>query len=117
MLKKLMSKYKSLIVFAAALPISTQAHADLIGMINNGKSVIIAVFSLLNVGAGMLGAYYVITGVMNWKKSSGEQGRQMESKEIITPIIAGIILLSISGFIMMTSSTFGLASSTVNNLN
>jgi len=47
---------------------------------------------------------------MAWKKSSSDQGGQMGFKEIVVPVISGIILLGFASFIVMTSSTFGFAS-------
>lgn len=100
-------------LISAAIP----AHADLISMVVSAKTLVITAMSLINVIAGFVGAYFVFTGVMNWKKSSSEQGgHQMGFKEIIIPILSGVCLLGFSAFIIMTSQTFGLSSTTLQNL-
>jgi hypothetical protein len=107
-----------ILAMAVAAAFSSPAYAGLDQMINGATQTLTQGMKLLNIVAGFVGAYFVFTGVMNWKKSSSEQGgHQMGFKEIVVPIIAGVCLLGFSAFIMLTSSTFGLTSSTVNNLN
>ncbi len=108
------SNMHQMVVAAIALMVvASPAHADLISMISSTKNLLISAMSLLNIAAGIVGAYFVFNGVMNWKKSSNEQGGgQIGFKEIIVPIIAGVCLLGFSFFIVMTSQTFGLSSST-----
>ena len=105
------------LVAAMSLVLTSSAFAGLDQVINGASNTLIQGMKLLNVLAGFIGAYFVFHGVMNWKKSSSEHGgNQMGFKEIVVPILAGVVLLGFSSFIMMTSSTFGFASSTVSNL-
>ena len=115
---KLQHLHQAVLVAVIMATSFSPAYADLSGMINGATTTLTQGMKLLNIIAGFVGAYFVFTGVMNWKKSSSEQGgHQMGFKEIVVPIIAGVCLLGFSAFIMLTSSTFGLTSSTVNNLN
>lgn len=108
---------QSLFFAAIMLVFSSEANAGIEVIINGAKATVISLMSLLNVLAGLGGAYFVFTGIMNWKKSSNEQGgHQVGFKEIVVPIISGVFLLGFSMFIIMTSQTFGLASTTVNTL-
>jgi len=89
------------------------AMAGLEQMTTGATSLIMSLAKLLNVGAALVGGWFVVSGVMNWKKSSNEHGGgQIEFKSVVIPIITGIILVAFTGFVAMTSSTFGFASNT-----
>ncbi|OIR06017.1 hypothetical protein GALL_118140 [mine drainage metagenome] len=104
-------------LIALAMVFSMPAHAGLDTAINGASSFVVSLMKLLNLCLGFLGAWFAGSGIMNWKKSSSEQGgHQMGFKEIVVPVIAGIILLGFSSFIAMTSSTFGFVSTTASNL-
>jgi hypothetical protein len=92
---------------------SNASAADLTAVTTGATNFINSLARLLNIGAALLGGWFVVSGVMNWKKSTNEQGGgQIEMKSIVVPIITGAILVAFTGFIAMTSSTFGFAGTT-----
>ena len=102
-------KLAAIFMLFAALSLDASA-AGLLDMISGTSTLINSLAKLLNIAAALTGAWFVISGVMTWKKSSNEHGGQIEFKSVVIPIVAGTILVAFTGFIAMTSTTFGFAS-------
>lgn len=96
---------------AMMLSINTAyASNGLVTMANGGVDLLTVAIKLVNLMALLIGIWWVMDGVMNWKKSSRDDsgGANIGFKQIIIPIISGVILASFAGFVVMTSQTFGL---------
>lgn len=95
----------------ASVAVSTSANAaGLDAMILGASNLISSLARMLNIAAALVGGYFVISGVMAWKKSANEHGgQQVEFKSVVVPIIAGACLVAFTGFVAMTSTTFGFA--------
>jgi hypothetical protein len=106
------NKSIAICIVVVATMFSMPAYAGLDTTIVSISTFISLCMKLLNLGVGLLGAWYAASGIMNWKKSSEQGSNQMGFKEIVVPVISGIILLGFSSFIAMTSSTFGFVSTT-----
>lgn len=101
----------SSLVAASVMTMPVEASAaGLDVMVNGASSMITSVARLMNLGASLVGGWFVFKGVMAWKKSSDEgHGQQVEFKSVVVPIIAGAVLVAFTAFVSMTSATFGFA--------
>lgn len=84
---------------------------SLITMANAGAGFMVALIRVVNLGALLIGLWWVMDGVMNWKKSARDDTNNIGFKQIVIPIISGVILSSFAGFVALTSETFGLKGS------
>lgn len=100
-----------LVLLGAMAFFAPSAHAaGLDQMINGGNTLVLAFARLLTSIAALCGGWLVFSGVMTWKKSSNEHGGgQIEFKSVVIPIVAGVILVCFTGFILLTSTSFGFA--------
>lgn len=91
------------------VPFGAQA-AGLDQMTTGASNFILSLAKLLTSMAALVGGWFVVSGVLAWKKSSNEHGGgQIEFKSVVIPIVAGVILVCFTGFILLTSTTFGFA--------
>lgn len=104
-------QFAALVAIIAMTAPSIAAAADLTQMISGGNTLVLALAKFLTSIAALIGGWFVVSGVMAWKKSSNEHGgQQVEFKSVVVPIITGVILVSFTGFLLLTSSTFGFSS-------
>lgn len=93
------------------------AATDLNEVVDKTAAFLKNAAKLINIIAALVGAYFVFSGFMAWKKSADERaGGQIGFKEVVVPIVAGVFLILLSAFIMATSSTFGFAPGDVNEV-
>jgi hypothetical protein len=97
----------------SAMAFSPDSLADLNATLTQGNTFIRSIGRTLNLLAGLTGAYFVLSGLMEWKKSSSEHGGGQGGgfKAIAVPIVAGALLVAFTSVVAATSSTFGFASS------
>lgn len=111
--KSLYTRIGLLVVACISITIfATGSHAaGLESMVSGSNTLILSLARLLNTIAALVGGWFVFSGVMAWKKSSNEHGGAgIEFKSVVIPIVAGVILVCFTTFIMLTSHTFGFAS-------
>lgn len=89
---------------------SVSAHADLNATLQSGQTFLQTIGRTMDVLAAITGAYFILSGIMTWKKSSSEHGGQTDFKSVAIPIVTGGLLVAFSALIGATSTTFGFAS-------
>ena len=87
-------------------PVAADAQT-LSGIMVSAKSTLSTAGTTINILAGITGAYFILSGIMAWRKSSGDHGGQVEFKSVVVPIVAGGLLVAFSSFVAATSSEFG----------
>lgn len=95
-------------VIAGLMMSSGASAATLTTVTGSAIVLLIDAIRIINLLTLMIGMWWVMSGVLKWKKSAGDPNSSIEFKQIITPIISGLVLSSFSGFVAMTSETFGL---------
>lgn len=102
-------KAMAIVLPLALIALDANAAGGLTGMVTGGTTLIKSLMKLLTSLAALVGGWFVISGIIAWKKSSNDHSGQIDFKSVVVPIIAGIILVSFTGFILLTSETFGFA--------
>lgn len=98
------------LVVGSLLICDTASAQGLNGTLTTAQTFIQTIGRTLNILAALTGAFFVLNGLMTWKKSSSDHGGQVEFKSIAVPIVVGGLLMGFSAFVGLTSSTFGFTS-------
>lgn len=82
--------------------------AGLTNVTNSGGDLLSSVVRLLNIAIMLIGSWWVLEGILRWKKSAMSDDQHVSFKSIMVPVIAGMVLVCFTGFVALTSETFGL---------
>lgn len=97
--------FLALSLLAFAFP---AAAAGLTSAAQGGNELLVSLVRMLNLVGLMFGVWWVIESTMLWKRSARNEQQHVSFKAVAVPMIAGLILACFTGFVALTSDTFGL---------